>query len=51
MTMSSGTKSSGYKGKWLKWLGVYLAIGGVIYLILYFLVLNHGGGGGGGAGY
>ena len=41
-------KRSGYGSPWWKWLLLYLAIGGVIYLIAYFVFFAHGGSGGGG---
>ena len=41
----------GYGGKWKKWLLIYLAVGAVVYAIVYFVFLSHGGGyGGGGSG-
>jgi len=45
-------KGSGYKRNWAKWVGLYLLIGGIAYLIVYFVAFHHGGGGaGGGGGY
>ena len=41
---------SGYKKSWPKWIAIYLAIGGIAYLVIY-LVTSGGGGGGGGGGY
>ena len=43
--------ASGYGRRWKKWLGIYLAVGAVAYLVVYLLFLHHGGGGGGGFGY
>ena len=44
----------GYGGKWKKWLAIYVAVGAVVYAIIYFAFLRHsggyGGGGGGGSG-
>jgi hypothetical protein len=43
---------SGYGRSWKKWLGIYLAVGAVVYLVVYLLFFHHGGsGGGGGFGY
>jgi len=49
-------QKAGYRGRWKKWLLIYLAIGAVAYAIIYFVFLHHsgggsGGGGGGGGGY
>jgi hypothetical protein len=41
---------SGYKGRWKKWLLIYLAIGAVAYLIIYLVFFHHSGGYGGGGG-
>ena len=41
---------SGYRGKWKKWLLLYLGIGAVVYAIVYFVFLHHSGGAGGGGG-
>ena len=38
----------GYGRKWKKWLAIYLAVGAVVYVVVYFAFLHHGGGGGGG---
>jgi hypothetical protein len=43
--------ASGYGRRWKKWLGIYLAVGTVAYVVVYLLFLHHGGGGGGGFGY
>ena len=42
---------SGYGRRWKTWLGIYLAIGAVAYLVVYLVFFHHGGGGGGGFGY
>ena len=47
---------SGYRGRWKKWVAIYVAAAAVLYLIIYFVFLHHsggsgGGGGGGGGGY
>lgn len=47
---TQSTSGPGYKKNWIKWLGLYLLIGGAIYLIVY-LVAFSGGGGAGGGGY
>ena len=44
---SSGS-ASGYKKSWPKWVGLYLLIGGAIYLIVFVTSGNGGGGGTGG---
>jgi preprotein translocase subunit SecG len=50
-------RKRGYGSKWKKWLLIYLAVGAVVYAIIYFVFLSHGGGyggggsGGGGGGY
>jgi hypothetical protein len=36
-----------YGSRWWKWLLLYLAVGGVIYLIVYFVFIAKGGSGGG----
>lgn len=40
-------KSSGYGGKWGKWLVIYAIAGAVLYLIVYLLFFSGGDGGGG----
>ncbi|HKX13789.1 MAG TPA: hypothetical protein VJN19_01240 [Propionibacteriaceae bacterium] len=40
--------SSRYGGKWKKWLAIYVAVGLVAYLVIYFVFFAGGGGGGGG---
>jgi hypothetical protein len=42
---------TGYKGRWKKWLLIYLAIAVVAYLIVYLVFFSNGGGGKGGGGY
>jgi hypothetical protein len=42
---------SGYRGRWKKWLLVYLAVGVVAYLAIYLLFFTGGGAGGGGFHY
>jgi len=39
-------ESTGYGGKWKRWLAIYLAIGVVVYLAVYLLFFANGGGGG-----
>jgi hypothetical protein len=40
-------QSTGYGGKWKRWLAIYLAIGAVVYVLLYLLFFANGGGRGG----
>lgn len=46
---------SGYGKNWLRWVLIYLVVGGIGYAIIYFAFLAGGdaggGGGGGGGGY
>ena len=37
----------GYGSKWKKWLGIYVAVALVAYLVIYLVFFHHGGGGGG----
>jgi hypothetical protein len=37
----------GYGRSWKKWLAIYVAVGAVAYLIIYFVFFAHSGGGGG----
>jgi len=45
---------AGYRGRWKKWLLLYVAIGAIVYLVVYFVFIHgsggYGGGGGGGTG-
>jgi hypothetical protein len=41
---------SRYGRNWKKWVAIYVVIGVVVYLAIYFIFLHHGGGGGGGGG-
>ena len=47
------TEQRGYRGRWKKWLLIYLAIGVIVYLVVYFVFIHSSGGygGGGGGGY
>jgi hypothetical protein len=47
-TEQPGSADRGYKKNWAKWVGLYLLIGGMIYLIIYLVAFHHGGGAGGG---
>lgn len=38
----------GYGRNWKKWLGIYLAVAVVAYLVVFLVFFSHGGGGGGG---
>ncbi len=40
-------RSTGYGGRWKKWLAIYVAVGLVAYLAIYLLFFHHSGGGGG----
>ena len=42
---------TGYRGRWKRWLAIYLVAGAVLYVILYFAFFHHTGGVGGGGGY
>jgi hypothetical protein len=33
----------GYGGNWKKWLAIYLAVGGIAYLIIYLVFFSDGG--------
>jgi hypothetical protein len=50
MAEQSTDQKAGYRGRWKKWLLIYLAIGAVAYAIIYFVFLHHSGGGSGGGG-
>jgi hypothetical protein len=39
-------KESGYGGRWKRWLAIYLAVGAVVYVLVYLLFFRGGGGGG-----
>jgi hypothetical protein len=43
-------RSGGYGSRWKKWLLVYIAIGVVVYAIIYFVFIYHGSRGGSGGG-
>jgi hypothetical protein len=49
--MAAEDQGSGYRGRWKKWLAIYLAVGAVVYVVIYFAFLHHAGGAGGGGGY
>jgi len=40
-------KQGGYKKRWPKLVGLYLLIGGIAYLVIYFVAFHHGGAAGG----
>ncbi len=40
-------KTTGYGGKWKKWLAIYAVVGVIAYLIVYLVFFHHGGSGGG----
>jgi hypothetical protein len=42
---------TGYARNWKKWAAIYLAVGAVVYLVVYLLFFTGGGGGGGGFHY
>jgi hypothetical protein len=33
---------AGYRGKWKKWLAIYLVAAAVVYLIVFLVFFNHG---------
>jgi hypothetical protein len=37
----------GYRRNWKKWVGIYLAVAVVVYLVVYLAISSHGGSGGG----
>ena len=41
------SEQSGYRGKWKRWLAIYLAVGVVAYVVLNLVFFHHGGAGGG----
>jgi len=41
---------STYRGRWKKWLAIYLVVGALAYLIVYAIFFAGGGGAGGGGG-
>lgn len=41
--MSDQDPKGGYGSNWVKWLIIYLVVGGAIYLLVYFLFLRDGG--------
>lgn len=45
--MDTHSQKSGYKKNWAKWVGLYLLIGGIAYLVIYLVAFHHGGAGGG----
>ena len=48
----SGSQKKGYKKNWAKWVGIYLVVGGIVYLLIYLFAFHHGGSAaGGGGGY
>ncbi|HJT38214.1 MAG TPA: hypothetical protein VJ818_07295 [Actinomycetota bacterium] len=46
-TRERNTKS-GYKKNWAKYVGIYVVLGGIVYLLVYLFAFHHGGGMGGG---
>jgi hypothetical protein len=47
MEQDQKDQKPGYGSKWKKWLGIYIAVGLVAYLVIYLVFFHHGGGGGG----
>jgi hypothetical protein len=41
-------QNGGYGRNWRKWLGIYLAIGAVVYLVIFLILQGSGGSSGGG---
>jgi hypothetical protein len=50
-TNTGSPRKGGYRRNWAKWIGLYLVVGGIAYLIVYLVAFHHGGGAGGGGGY
>jgi hypothetical protein len=48
--MAEAEQKAGYRGRWKKWLLLYLAIGVIVYLVVYFVFIHQSGGYGGGGG-
>jgi hypothetical protein len=48
--MAEAEQKTGYRGRWKKWLLLYVAIGAIVYVVVYFVFLHGGGGGYGGGG-
>ena len=46
--MDTEKKQHGYKKNWAKYVGIYLVVGGIAYLLIYLFAFHHGGGMGGG---
>ena len=44
-------QESGYKRNWVKYIWIYLLVGGIAYLLIYLFAFHHGGGASGGGGY
>jgi hypothetical protein len=41
-------RTSGYGGRWKRWLAIYLVVGIAAYAAIYLLFMHHGGGSAGG---
>jgi hypothetical protein len=48
MAKNTDYRRTGYGRKWKKWLGIYVVVGVIVYLIIYFAFFHTGGGSGGG---
>jgi hypothetical protein len=38
-------EATGYRSRWKRWLAVYLVVGALVYVAIYFAFFNHSGGG------
>jgi hypothetical protein len=47
-TRERSDQKSGYKKSWKRYVGIYLVVGGIAYLLIYLFAFHHGGGMGGG---
>ena len=50
-TRTDTEKKSAYKKSWAKYIWIYLAVGGIAYLLIYLFAFHHVGGAAGGGGY
>lgn len=50
--MTTGQRhQTGYRKNWGRWIAIYLAVGAILYALVYLFLLRGGGGGAGGGGY
>jgi len=45
-TRERDTHRTGYKRNWKRYVGIYLVVGGMAYLLIYLFAFHHGGMGG-----